>query len=95
MNIDKLGEGSAPQPNQKATAAGATRSAPVAEYAHAPERDQVDMSMIGRLMARNLRALADDEDIRPAKIDLHKSVPRQPAQYDNATIDRILRRMQS
>ena len=95
MNIDQLGQSSAPQPSHKTTAAEATRQAPVAQHDLAPTSDQVDMSMISRLMARNLRAVADGEEIRPEKLEQFQGISRQPAQYDNATIDRILRRMQS
>ena len=94
MNIDKLAESTGPQAGQKAVAIGATtRHPPVAEGDLPTGSDHVDMSMIGRLMARSVRALADSEEVRPEVLDLHRGIPRQNARFDNSTIDRIFRRM--
>ena len=93
MNIDKLSESSAPQAGQQAGAIGTLRQPPVAENDRTPGSDQVDMSMIGRLMARSVRALADSEDVRPGVLAKHQDLPRQDVRFDNTTIDRIFSRM--
>ena len=95
MNIDKLSENAETRASQKAVAVNATPRPPVAEPDRADAAsDQVDMSMIGRLMARSVRALADSEDVRPEVLEKHQHLPRQNVSFDNGTIDRILRRMQ-
>lgn len=93
MNIDKLAESNGPQAGQKAVAINAIRHPPVAERNLSPGGDQVDMSMIGRLMARSIRALADSDEVRPEVLNQHRELPRQNARFDNSTIDRIFRRM--
>ena len=94
MNIDKFAASSRSQAGQPAVAINATRQPPVAESNPASNSDQVDMSMIGRLMARSVRALADDEEVRPEVLDQHRNLPRQNARFDNSTIDRIFSRLQ-
>ena len=51
------------------------------------------MSMIGRLLARSIRALADSEEVRPSVLEQHRDLPSQNTRFDNGTIDRIFRRM--
>ena len=93
MNIDKLVENTGPQAAQKNVAINAIRRPSVAECDAAPNGDQVDMSMIGRLMARSVRALADSEDVRPEVLERHKELPKQTARFDDRTIEQIFRRM--
>ncbi len=93
MNIDKLGESAGPQAGPKTDAIDATRRPPVAESNPLQAQDHTDMSMIGRLMARNIRALADSEDVRPEVLAQHQETTRQNTRFDNNIIDRIFRRM--
>ena len=93
MNIDKLAEHAGAADTTKIAAIGSPRLAPVAESDKPVSSDQIDMSMIGKLMARSLRALADNEEIRPEVLNLHQQLPRQTARFDDSTIDHIFRRM--
>ena len=93
MNIDKLNESTGSQAAQKAVGISAIRRPPVVEH-DAASGDQVDMSMIGRLMARSLRTLADSDGVRPEVLAKHQLLPRQNARFDDNTINRILGRMQ-
>ena len=93
MNIDKLSESAGPQTSPKIGAIGATPRPSVAESSAAANSDQVDMSMIGRLLARSIRALADSEEVRPSVLEQHRDLPSQNTRFDNGTIDRIFRRM--
>ena len=94
MNINQLGENSPAQAAPKAVASGANHLAPVAKHDLAPRSDQTDMSMIGHLMARSVRALADSDQVRPDVLAQNKGLPQLNADFDNRTIDQILLRMQ-
>ena len=93
MNIDKISESTGPQSGQKIGTVGTTPRPSVAESNAAANSDQVDMSMIGRLLARSIRDLADSEEVRPSVLEQHRDLPRQNTRFDNSTIDRIFRRM--
>ena len=93
MNIDNLNESTGTQAGQKTGGIGTIRRLPVVKNDSTASGDQVDMSMIGKLIARSVRALADSEDLRPEVLAQHKDLPRQNARFDNSTIDRIFRRM--
>ena len=93
MNIDKLNERLATQAAQKTVGINAIRQRPVAESDAVSSGDQVDMSMIGHLMARSLRMLADSDQVRPEVIAKHQQLPQQNVRFDHHTIDRIYGRM--
>lgn len=93
MNIDKLHEHASLQAAQKTVGIRAIRPQPVAENDAPAASDQVDMSMIGRLMARSIRTLAESDDVRPEVIAKHQPLARQNARFDDQTIDRIFCRM--
>ena len=97
MNIDKFSDITASQAAQKAVAVRAIRQQQaVAESDFtASASDQVDMSMIGHLMARSVRMLADSEGVRPEVIAKHQMLAKQNARFDDHTIDRIFARMQA
>ena len=94
MNIDKFSESTGSQAAQKSVGISAIRQRPVVERDSAAVGDQVDMSMIGRLMARSIRTLADSEAVRPDVIAKHQQLPRQNARFDDNAINRIFSRMQ-
>jgi len=93
MHIDTLSSSTGAEATKKSIAIS-TRSRPVAGYDQPPTADQVDMSMISRIMARNLRELADSDQVRPEKIASFQALPRQTARFDDQSIDRIFRAMQ-
>ena len=95
MNIDKLREESAAQAAQRAVGISAIRRQPVVESDSSVAGDQVDMSMIGRLMARSIRMLADSEEVRPEVIAKYQQLPRQNVRFDDNTLDRLFSRMRN
>jgi hypothetical protein len=66
---------------------------PVAGCDHPAAADQVDMSMISRILARAIRELADQEGVRPERVARFQELPRQNAHFDDPTTDRIFRAM--
>ena len=93
MNIDKLNESIGSQGAQKTVGISTIRRPSVVECDSTPSGDQIDMSMIGRLMERSVRSLADSEAIRPEILAKFQQIPRQNARFSDSTIDRIFRRM--
>jgi hypothetical protein len=94
MHIDTLFSNAGAEATKNSVAISSTRPRPVAGYDQPPAADQVDMSMISRIMARNLRELADSDQVRPEKIAAFQALPRQTARFDDQAIDRIFRAMQ-
>jgi hypothetical protein len=70
-----------------------TAPRPVAGYDAPAPADQADMSMISRIMARTIRELADQEEVRPERVARFQELPRQNARFDDPTTDRIFRAM--
>ena len=93
MNIDKIRENTSAQAAQKTVGIRAIRPQPVAENDAPVVGDQVDMSMISRLMARSIRTLAENDGVRPEVVAKHQPLTRQNARFDDQTIDRIFCRM--
>ena len=93
MNIDKLNENTGSLGTHKTVGISAIRRQTVVERDSA-SGDQVDMSMIGQLMARSLRVLADSDAVRPEVLAKHQPLPRQNGRFDDQAIDRIFCRMQ-
>ncbi len=94
MNIDNLSEGLRSQAARKAVGIDTISRRPVVERDPVTSGDQVDMSMIGKLMARSVRMLADSEGVRPEVLAKHQQLPKQNARFDDKTLDRIFYRMQ-
>ena len=95
MNIDKLNDRLAPQATHNTVGIHAIRQRPVVESDAVTAGDQVDMSMISRLMARSLRVLADSDQVRPEVLAKHQQLPQLNVRFDNQTVDRIYGRMQN
>ncbi len=93
MHIDTLSSNSAAQAAKHTVAITSTNHRPVAGYDQPPAADQVDMSLISRIMSRAIRELADKEEVRPEVLAHFQNLPRQTARFDDQTIDRIFRSM--
>jgi hypothetical protein len=94
MQIDYLIRTTGVEAPKKSVAISGTTPRPVAGYDQPTPSDQVDMSLISRMMARSIRTLADQEEVRPERLARFQELPRQNARFDDKTIDRIFRAMQ-
>jgi hypothetical protein len=93
MNLDKLsGIREAPQV-QNATPVGRSNPQPVVNVDDEQPVDNIDMSMIGRIMSRSIKDLANDDLQRPEKALQFKDLAERPARFTDSIIDKIFKRM--
>lgn len=92
MNIEELSRNTSVAAARKQAPVGTSSDAGAARDT-AQLRDSVDMSMIGRIMAKSVKNLADSEQPRAAKIEQFSHFVEQSVRFPNNAIDKVISRM--
>lgn len=95
MNIEELSENGKAQHARNPLPVSKPRTQAPARPARPASLDSVDMSMIGRILAKGLKELAEDEPPRPEKLEQFREFVRRPGRLPDKVVDGILRRMTS
>jgi hypothetical protein len=93
MNIEEISGNSEARAARNVARLGTTPGTAGAQRTAAAMDDHVDMSMIGHIMARSVKSLADGDQPRPARLEQFRGIAQESTRFSDSVIDRIMRRM--